>query len=386
MQINTIHTQTPKIQTPNTRTSPKQNFKGRYINHKNLNRIANTGIYTSMVSSVGAVCAGFTDPLLNTINLALTTIGTGAYFSKLFLPRAEKLALKAKTEFTKAQTLEQAQNFAKENFKIKEFYVDDLYAANWVNKGLTELSNFFKGKTFMPEKIVYEDFGGDTLDHFSAARYRKFGSTISINKFPFENTDRIVQNLLKDYSSDIASIPFGSQANLQRHLQRLNRYKEAPNTMTKASKLALATEANNVKSIFGTPIEKVKSYTDGLIAAHEQLDFHEQLAQVDTNMFGHVYCGLFDNIFHEAGHMFDFQSSTAFSFTRAERKMPQIMQKAREELVMPPYALSDFREYRAEIFAGTVNGEVYPKPIMDIFHKHNRIELPKQTLDLTLKK
>lgn len=379
MRINTINTRTPE-----TKTAPKQNFKGRYINHKNLERIANTGIYTSMFSGVGAICAGVTDPLLNTINLALTTIGTGAYVSKLFLPRAEKLTLKAKTEFTKAQTLEQAQNFAKENFKINEFHVDDLYAANWINKGLTELSNFFKGKTFMPEKIVYVDFGGDTLNHFSGAKYQTPGNTIFINKFPFENADRIVQNLLKNYSSDIASIPFGSEANVQRHLQRLNRYKEAPNTMTKASKLALATEANNVKSIFCAPIEKLKSYTDGLIAAHKQLDFHEQLAQVDANLYGHVYCGLFDNLLHEAGHMFDFQSSTAFSFTRAERKMPQIMQKAREVLVMPPYALSNFREYRAEIFAGTVNGEVYPKPIMDIFHKHNRIELPKQTLDLTL--
>lgn len=337
-----------------------------------------------MVSSVGAVCAGLTDPLLNTINLALTTIGTSAYALKLFLPEAEKLTLKAKTEFTKAKTLEQAQNFAKENFKIKEFYVDDLYAANWVNKGLTELSNFFKGKTFMPEKIVYEDFGGDTLNHFCGAKYKKLGSTIYINKFPFENADRIVQNMLKDYSSDIASIHFGSQANVQRHLQRLNRYKEAPNTMTKASKLALASEANNIKSIFCAPIEKVKSYTELLIRSHNQLDIHEQLSQADANPFGHVYYGLFDNLFHEAGHMFDFQSSTALSHRQAERKMPQIMQKAREEMVMPPYALSNFREYRAEIFAGTVNGDVYPKPIMNIFHKHNLIELPKPTLDLTL--
>ena len=45
----------------------------------------------------------------------------------------------------KAETIEEARAFAQEKLGIKKFKINDLEYANWVNEGLTNISNRFKG-------------------------------------------------------------------------------------------------------------------------------------------------------------------------------------------------------------------------------------------------
>lgn len=84
----------------------------------------------------------------------LAGVGAGALFvSPIFLKR--KLFFPAKfakhINFSPAQSMEEAIEFAKKNFKIRTFdFKDDLGMANWVNAALTNVNNRFKGKAHIP--------------------------------------------------------------------------------------------------------------------------------------------------------------------------------------------------------------------------------------------
>ena len=56
--------------------------------------------------------------------------------------------------FKKADTMEDAAKYAKDTLGIKSFNLEnDLDTANWVNEGLTNLQNIYKGKFRMPDSV-----------------------------------------------------------------------------------------------------------------------------------------------------------------------------------------------------------------------------------------
>lgn len=70
---------------------------------------------------------------------------------------SKPVKLAPQIEYKEAQTLDEAKKFAKKNFKIKRFVVDDLSVANLINEALTNISNKFKGDVYMPRmKTVLE--------------------------------------------------------------------------------------------------------------------------------------------------------------------------------------------------------------------------------------
>lgn len=76
--------------------------------------------------------------------------------------------LPEKIDFKEAKTVEEAVKFTKDVLKVKD--VDEgftLDALNFVNKGLTEVSNANKGKVFMPRKIWFEEMAAKE-EHFIA--------------------------------------------------------------------------------------------------------------------------------------------------------------------------------------------------------------------------
>lgn len=59
-------------------------------------------------------------------------------------------------DFIKANTIDEAINFANKNFNIKTFeFGDDLEMANWVNEGLVNINNRFKGKANIVKNLRY---------------------------------------------------------------------------------------------------------------------------------------------------------------------------------------------------------------------------------------
>ena len=63
--------------------------------------------------------------------------------------------LEENIEFKKAETIEEAKKFAEEKLGIKKFKINDLEYANWINEGLTNISNRFKGEVYFPQKIKF---------------------------------------------------------------------------------------------------------------------------------------------------------------------------------------------------------------------------------------
>ena len=57
--------------------------------------------------------------------------------------------------FNKATTIDEAKDYAKNKLGIKNFKIDDLEYANWINEGLTNISNRFKGEVHFPSTIKF---------------------------------------------------------------------------------------------------------------------------------------------------------------------------------------------------------------------------------------
>ena len=68
--------------------------------------------------------------------------------------KAGKFALNI--TFKEAQTIDEAIKFARDNFKIKRFeFGNDLEFMNWINEGLCNINNRFKGKVYIPKTIRF---------------------------------------------------------------------------------------------------------------------------------------------------------------------------------------------------------------------------------------
>ena len=61
----------------------------------------------------------------------------------------EPLTLEKKINFKEAKTIEESVDFAKENFKIKNYYSNNLEIANWVNEALCNINNKFEEIMFI---------------------------------------------------------------------------------------------------------------------------------------------------------------------------------------------------------------------------------------------
>ena len=94
-----------------------------------------------------------TNLAISVTSLALATFGLDI-LKKSAKITEKPLQLEKNIEFKKAETIEEAVNFAKTNFKIKKFKVEDLELANWINEGLCNINNRFQGEVYMPSKIV----------------------------------------------------------------------------------------------------------------------------------------------------------------------------------------------------------------------------------------
>lgn len=86
--------------------------------------------------------------ILAAAGIALTTSMIICHHNlRAFKPLAEKII------FKKAKTIEEAKAFAMTHFKVKNYELDDLSIANYVNQSLVNLSNRYKGRLPMPQTI-----------------------------------------------------------------------------------------------------------------------------------------------------------------------------------------------------------------------------------------
>ena len=115
----------------------------------------------------------------------------------------------------------------------------------------------------------------------------------------------------------------------------------------------------------------VSNSIDVLLKLSKKPEAADNLSELTANnAFGHVYTGKFSILFHEMGHVFENKSRT-FNPLREVQFV-----KGRKNIIMPDYALSKNKEFVAEIFAGMLEGDKYPKNITDLFKKLCNIRIP----------
>ena len=113
-------------------------------------------------------------------------------------------------DFKPAQTMEEAVEFAKKNFGVKTFdFGDDLEFANWVNEGLVNINNRFKGKANIVENLRFatpEEIAKYTKDDGRAATawcnsFMKHGdnSSIVFNKNSIDNAPEKFNDFLEKF-------------------------------------------------------------------------------------------------------------------------------------------------------------------------------------------
>lgn len=110
-------------------------------------------------------------------------------------------------DFTPAKTMEEAKEFAKQHLKIKKFdTANDLDLANWVNEGLVNINNKYKGKGHIPKEVMpVPDELKDKYKTVSAAMRAGAGkgfymdSTLIVNVDYFNNAHKSIDKMLKDF-------------------------------------------------------------------------------------------------------------------------------------------------------------------------------------------
>lgn len=110
-------------------------------------------------------------------------------------------------DFTPAKTMEEAKEFAKQHLKINKFdTANDLDMANWVNEGLVNINNKYKGKAHMPKEVrpVPEEYK-DVYKKTIASMYSREGkgfymdSRLIVNIDYFNNAHKSIDKSLKDF-------------------------------------------------------------------------------------------------------------------------------------------------------------------------------------------
>ena len=251
--------------------------------------------------------------------------------------------LDKKITFNKAQTIEDAKNFARENLKIKNFKVNDLEYANWINEGLTNISNKFEGNVYFPQKIKLSEKSSDAY-----ASYRLINDTVTIYKKEIEKTANELDSILKDNNfGDL--IKYKLDSNYDKFYEKLKQAYNNPSTLSILEKFSLVRSCKSVKNY----LIKQKNKKNTLL----------NNSTICNN--GNIYIDEFHTIYHEIGHCFDTKSNiiATMIFKRF------LYQNKLKKLSLPKNYTRNTQEFIANIFAGLLQNKKYPLEIMNLYNK-----------------
>ena len=263
-----------------------------------------------------------------------------------------KKKLDPNIKFYKANTIEEAKNYAKNTLGIKKFLIDDLEYANWINEGLTNISNKFKGEVYLPSKISF------TNKKRGIASYNPLKDEICINK---KNIEKHVSNFDSNFGLDLYST--------LRDYNWGKGYKEFSKLLEKSQK--------DIKSL--SVFEKL-SLLDSfdciaeIIAQAERKDFNKDKSEHEINKFGCVYRNPFNTIYHEMGHCFAYKSRPLWENLLNNYTKNSLI----EGFKIPYYDKSQIPEFIACIFAGKMQGETYSEEIENLFEKLTKFKIPSK--------
>ena len=351
MKINTVQTYN------NNKSSVSPNFTGRHLNGSELRKLGTASIFTSTGLQSANFASGGSNVMLMLSGLLLGATGMTLNVVSMFIKNGTRLKLQKNIDFFKAQNVEQAANFAEQNFKIKHFDVNDLDTANWINNGLTNFSNRFQGETYMPSKISLKKFQGEKLADADAF-YNAGKDIICFNENSYVNIDTKLKLLI-----DLALEVFTGQ---KEHLPDIiQRYIEKPNSFTNPQKLALCYALSNKIEMPLQILHNKPELTYEMIENPSAKDFG---GKIQYNEFGALY--------HEMGHMLDYKGQSMAGKLYKKLTNQLHFRKEIDQMPIRSYAKTSQNEFIADTVAGMLNEDTYPQPMINLFNKLTSIRIP----------
>lgn len=294
--------------------------------------------------------------------------------------------------FTKAEKLKDAEEFAKDVLHIKNFDVDNLEVANWFNEGLTNISNKFKGQTYLPSELV---FGAVPFRKNAIAAYNPFHNRIILNKTHFEKVDKTLEQSFK-YTMPYAHLDFFStEASHQKFIKSIHDYMYNPEEMSIIDKSNLNSSFQShlflVSEMYKNPqkfndfyvgnfqkYETQSDYAKYLIKMLKEAEYTEEmfaplsilhsLKESGMSYFGPVYTDSFDVLNHEMGHLF--YSKNLSGITKTENMLSSNYKALVQDTPMAYTSKRGRKELCAEAFSGYMKDERYPERFADFIKKH----------------
>lgn len=333
-------------------------------------------------------------------------------------------------DFKPAQTMEEAIAYAKKNLGVEKFdFGNDVEMANWVNEGLTNINNRFKGKANMPKELRWADKAniekiqadcsskvaqvgaycqGDTLafnqQYFSADKIKEVQSVLklifppvegkpdSLKKIMVHGEDTALkEKLLKQYikllkspnnytrfdaintsmmlDDYVASIKL-AEKNPTYFIERALKHDKAKEILEKQG-IDLSVENFNKLSP-----EKQKEYMEKLF--HTAYSNNIAFASHAT----HRGNSKFDILYHEMGHLLHHKNvSHADEFwgklsEKSEKAFLADNGKLETAGKISWYAQTNQYEFVAETFNALCAGKKLPKDVMDLYKYYKGPELP----------
>ena len=338
------------------------------------------------------------------------------------LKSAQKLA--ENIEFSPAKTIEEAKEFAKTHLKIENFdTAGDLEIANWVNEGLTKVSNKYRGKAAIPKTVAPypEDLHKKALAEGKGVALADINANtgvMRVNIHYFNDAQKDIKKMMEEMGikirktgqNDLEEIKFDilpfmnvqKQLDLIPLLSKINDGTASKMEIVTASRAisdmyefdillgekpdliyAHVLKSPKLRSIFAQnkdvnvlSMEKFKS-----LGKNEQIDYLYDLSEAAMknkkdedlrNIFSEIRIkdrkpDIFHTIYHETGH-----SMHAQNLGKKEYNKRHLLTEKEQEIAstISDYAKTNSHEFVAEVHAELMAGNRVSDEIMEIYKKY----------------
>ncbi len=363
----------------------------------------------------------------NNKNLSVTKkvgIGLGGVFavgisalSALFFIKPSKFKpanFKEFIEFKPAQTMEEAKEFALKNFGIKKFELeDDTELANWINEGLTNINNRFKGKAHMPKSVGFDpNLEEDKLGVLTWG----YDFRLSKNAYNKEACIEEIQTTFDDFGINLDERTFAILPGLDsdKLKKSLELYRDMISNPNNYSRVEFATFKMRLMDAYANVYDPMRGLTNiandknarevlekenisiSLVdlfdkSMEEQLDVllkaFNVLIENDVDVLwaqgSDRVLSKFDLIYHEMGHLQHFKNTTKFSQYFGKlgggeiqlEKFTKDFQKQQTAGKVSWYAKINPIEFVAETFSQMVNGKKMPDDVIGLYEYYGGYNL-----------
>jgi len=276
-------------------------------------------------------------------------------------------------DFVKANTMEEAAAFAKNKLGIEKLELEnDLELANWVNEGLVNINNLFKGTAHMPKKVFFDKhfFKGKNQTG-AAAVYRN--QTIGLNKDVFNKNKLIEDNV--DYFKTIISLKSKFKSDIDPVLwKNFQKYSKHPREYTRFDALTTKQLFEDFLCITahkrgGGAMEYLKKVYKKAYGTDIKIEQNSKYS-IPTRRSPFHY------LYHEMGHLLNDMNSSVkddifLLHLSGKRSFINNAEKQRIAGKVSTYSQTAPFEFVADTFALMCDGRKLPDDVMKLYKQYN---------------